>query len=715
MMVAVIEDIHEARRAHLAVEESRTALETANQQLTAALSERDSMMQTLAATEAEFRASFEAAAVGKVQWEAQTLKIVRVNPALARMLGYEPEEMMDRPTSDFIWPEDRDHSRDLYNAFLEKNDGGYVLEMRYLQRDGAPRWIRASIALAPLSRIGAGGLVVAVVEDIDESRKAQEALAQSRTALEVANAQLTEALAERSFALHTLTISEEEFRASFEDSAVGKLQVDLATTRIVRANRAFAHMLGYKPEELIEHYPRDFTHPDELETDQAEYARFLAGEIPAYIREKRFVCKDGSHRWARVSGTIGQSIAYGRPQLMVAEIEDIDEQYRARAALEGASRQLESSNRLLSAALDQRDRGLKTLAVSEAAFRASFEWAAVGKLQADPHTGLIIRANAAFAAMLGYEPQELVGKSWELTWPEDAQSAQAKYREMMAGGATGFVHEKRYLHKDGRPIWGRLASSVVRDPTNGEPTLLITDVENIDTEHKARQALEAAKRELEGVVVERTAALTQRDILLREVYHRVKNNLQIIDSFLVMQARRLTDPAAVEAMLSLRRRVFALGLVHHQLMGSANLRTFDVAPFLQALSLNILEGGADRGVTLSVKALAMDVGLDFAIPLGLLVNELVTNSLKHAFPDGAGNISVILERADNGDVALTVADDGRGQGEHAQNGAARTNLGKSGLGSSIIAGLVAQLRGTMTMNSEMGTRAEIRVASPVLS
>jgi two-component sensor histidine kinase len=217
------------------------------------------------------------------------------------------------------------------------------------------------------------------------------------------------------------------------------------------------------------------------------------------------------------------------------------------------------------------------------------------------------------------------------------------------------------------------------------------------------------------VVAERTLALTQRDILLREVYHRVKNNLQIIDSFLVMQSRHLSDPAARAALLSLRRRVYALGLVHHQLMGSTNLRTFDVAPFLRELSLNILEGGAGRDVTLSVEAAAMDVGLDFAIPLGLLVTELVTNSLKHAFPSGSGNISVSLQRADNGEVALIVADDGQGHIDHPRIGEVSAVRSTTGLGSSIIAGLVAQLRGTMTMKSDPGTRAEIRVASPVLS
>ena len=699
------------------VAEQTAELRAANAQLTGALAERDSIMQALVSTEAEFRASFEAAAVGKVQCDAESQRILRVNPAFAHMLGLEPEDMVGRSVWDFVWPDDRQHGQTDYEAMRASHIGAYVRERRYVHRDGHAHWARVSVSLVRPRDDRHADMMVAVIEDIDEQRRALQAVAESRLALTDANSRLTEALAERSFALHTLTISEEEFRASFEDSVVGKLQVDLETTRIVRANRALARMIGYAPEELVGLHPRDFTAPEDLDEDARQYARFISGESPAYIREKRFICKDGQVLWVRVSGAVGQSIAYGRSKMMVAEIEDIDEAYRANESLQAAALQLETANGLLAAALAQRDSVVQALAGSEEAFRNSFEWAAVGNVQADPYSARILRTNAAFASLLGYEPEELVGRpGWDLIWPEDAVRTKVEYARLLAGEISGYVEEKRYLRKDGQPIWGRVSVSLARDPASGEPTLLISVVENIDAEHRSRLALEFAKQELEAVVEQRTTALTQRDMLLREVYHRVKNNLQIIDSFLVMQARHLTDPVARAALLNLRRRVFALGLVHHQLMGSQNLRTFDVAPFMRELSHNILEGGGERGVTLSVQAPPMDVGLDFAIPLGLLVTELVTNALKHAFPNGAGNISVVLERGDDGGVSLIVSDDGQSPGK----GDIHAIRPTTGLGTSIIAGLVAQLKGTLTMASETGdratgTRAEIRVAAPVLS
>jgi two-component sensor histidine kinase len=220
------------------------------------------------------------------------------------------------------------------------------------------------------------------------------------------------------------------------------------------------------------------------------------------------------------------------------------------------------------------------------------------------------------------------------------------------------------------------------------------------------------ERRVQARTAELTAALAQRDLLLREVYHRVKNNLQMVDGLLVMQARQLSDPEGRRAMQGLRDRVYALGLVHHQLMESEDLKTFDIAPFLRELSTNIVHGGAGRTVNLSVEAIPLDVGLDFAIPLGLLVTELVTNSLKHAFPDGQGDIDVTLERAEDGALVLVVADNGKGynQGGPASEGP------KAALGSSIIKGLVAQLRGTLMVESQRGrTRSEIRAPAPLAS
>lgn len=367
--------------------------------------------------------------------------------------------------------------------------------------------------------------------------------------------------------------------------------------------------------------------------------------------------------------------------------------------------ELERLNAQLTLALEQKTEAERAQAHSDAHFRASFESDAVGQVHYDPVTGLIIRANRCYAAMLGYEPEELVGRlGSDFTWPEDKSGE--PYARLVAGKVETYSREKRYIRRDGAPVWGRVSGSLVRAPGSNEPLLAVAIVEDIDDRYKAQLALAQAKQDLETVVEERTAALAQRDLLLREVYHRVKNNLQIVDGLLLMQARRLAEPGARAAVETLRGRIYALGLVHHQLMGSKDLETFQIAPFLQDLSAHLLDGSGDGGVELTVRAPTLKVDLDFAIPLGLLVTELVTNAIKHAFPEGRGVIEVALEEAEPGWLALRVADDGVGY-----DLAAARRAGS--LGVRIVDGVIEQLNGTATVDTGRGTRIVVRMPAPV--
>jgi PAS domain S-box-containing protein len=362
--------------------------------------------------------------------------------------------------------------------------------------------------------------------------------------------------------------------------------------------------------------------------------------------------------------------------------------------------ELTAANTRLTEALAQRTTAEEAQARSEEEFRISFQAAAVGKVQADPFTGRLLRVNPAFAHMLGYEPEELVDRlGHELIWPEDPPHGDLA--RMLAGEISVMKREQRMRHRDGHPIWIRISATIVRMKDGGEPRLLTGVIEDVDERHKAQIALQKTSADLAMALEERTAALQQRDLLLREVYHRVKNNLQIVDSLLVMQSRAISDADARAALLGLRGRIYALGLVHHQLMDSSDLKTFDIAPFLSELSHNIMDGGPEMNVQLSVEAISLKVGLDFAIPLGLLVTELVTNSLKHAFPNGTGAIKVSLNREDGGALMLIVQDDGQGMRPDGTR--------RKGLGLTIINGLIDQLQGSMSMRIDGGTRTEIHL------
>jgi two-component sensor histidine kinase len=169
-----------------------------------------------------------------------------------------------------------------------------------------------------------------------------------------------------------------------------------------------------------------------------------------------------------------------------------------------------------------------------------------------------------------------------------------------------------------------------------------------------------------------------------------------------MQVAKLDNPQAAAAIANIRPRIYALGLVHHQLMGSSDLKTFDVAPFLRQLLDNILNVHLGTAVSLAVDAVPLKVDLDFAIPLGMIVTELVSNSLKHAFGDGGGKISVALGPNANGFVVLTVADDGCGQTE-----AEARAPDAAAIGFKIVKGLVRQIGGTISVRNHKGTTTEV--------
>ncbi|MBU1374687.1 MAG: PAS domain S-box protein [Alphaproteobacteria bacterium] len=314
-------------------------------------------------------------------------------------------------------------------------------------------------------------------------------------------------------------------------------------------------------------------------------------------------------------------------------------------------------------------------------------------------SGVIRSWNAGAQVIFGYSPDEVVGQPVQLLFPPDRLDEEDLIVQRIRRGERVDHLETMRRRKDGSDFPVSVTISPIR---NAEGVIVGASkiVRDISERHQAQMELVRARDALEEMVLERTKALEERDLLLREVYHRVKNNLQVVDGMLTLQALKIGDAQARDALMGLRSRIQALGLVHQQLMGSANLRTFDVAPFLRELTRNIVGGSAGERITLFVDASALQVGLDFAIPLGLVVTELVTNSLKHAFPDGVGTVSVLLQPDGLGQVVLIVSDDGP---------ALAPVAAESGLGSGIVKRLVAQLGGEMTVRRDGGTTTQIIV------
>jgi|SRR5579859_4071419 len=157
-------------------------------------------------------------------------------------------------------------------------------------------------------------------------------------------------------------------------------------------------------------------------------------------------------------------------------------------------------------------------------------------------------------------------------------------------------------------------------------------------------------------------SLKEREVLLQEVHHRVKNNLQVISSLINMQVRVLEDGASREALVQCQRRVEAIALIHEKLYQSKDYARVPFSEYARGLAENVfrLSGVSPQAVTLEFSVQPVALPVDKAIPCGLILNELITNSLKHAFPNGRKGMVRVSLRMQDGCVELEVADDGVG-------------------------------------------------------
>jgi len=163
------------------------------------------------------------------------------------------------------------------------------------------------------------------------------------------------------------------------------------------------------------------------------------------------------------------------------------------------------------------------------------------------------------------------------------------------------------------------------------------------------------------------ASLADRELLLREIHHRVKNNMQLVCSLLQLQARQLQNPEMSAIMYESQTRVRSMALIHEKLYGGDSLARIDLADYLRSLAAMIQRSNSDRaGVGLRFELIPLTAGMDTAVPLGLAVNELLTNAFKHAFPRAARStmtppeIVIALRPEPGGRLRLEVRDNGVG-------------------------------------------------------
>ncbi|MBX4926310.1 PAS domain S-box-containing protein [Rhizobium binae] len=293
--------------------------------------------------------------------------------------------------------------------------------------------------------------------------------------------------------------------------------------------------------------------------------------------------------------------------------------------------------------------------------------------------GRIIIWNTGACRIFGYEESEILGCDSRILFLPGDRAEGALEREMAAAAERGRAENERFhLRKDGSTFWGSGLTMPLRAQRAGYLKVLRDDTE-------------------------RHFADEHQQIMLREMSHRVKNSLALVAAMLAMQARSARQEEVGQALRDAEARVGTIAEVHDQLWRQPHTETVDLADFLSSLCQR-LEQSSSRH-TVSVDADRCVIDADRAIQIALLVNELVTNSFKHAYPDVRGHVAVSA-RCIGEEIRFEVADDGKGLPPEFSPG----ERNGSSLGMKIVRGLVQQLKAELHIESrEPGTGFVIRL------
>ena len=308
--------------------------------------------------------------------------------------------------------------------------------------------------------------------------------------------------------------------------------------------------------------------------------------------------------------------------------------------------------------------------------------------------GKIVYSNGAGLKLLGATlSEQVVGRPTSDFIPHDDRDFVAeRFRQIYEEGVTTPLTEGKIVRLDGRVIDVESTGALVTYRGKAAAQSVMRDI----TERK--QAEEQIK-----------VSLREKEVLLKEVHHRVKNNLQVISSLLYLQSGYIQDVRALEVFADSRTRVKSMALIHEQLYQSSDLSRIDFGAYARSLVGDLSRTYALNPAAIKVQVNVGEVllGIDTAIPCGLIINELVSNGLKYAFPDGrAGQVCVELRADDDTEYTLVVGDNGVGlPGD--------LDFRKSdSLGLELVRTLTDQLEGTIDLNTRDGT--EYRITFPEL-
>lgn len=447
-----------------------------------------------------------------------------------------------------------------------------------------------------------------------------------------------------------LRSSEERFRAIANAITVPLVISRIPDGKVLYANRFFADSAGMKQEDIIGSLTPSFYQKSE---DRDRLMSILAAKGRVTNFETEVVSASGKKGTVVISAEL---TTFQNENAVVATIYDVT----------------------------QRKRLERAVSESEERFRLLVEKSTDGICLFDRRLRLLY-ATPSVERMVGYTVEELKGMNiLALTDPAERKIHRENIHTLFHGGEVVLSTQLRFKHKNG--TWVYLEGSLtnfVHDPRIHAIVCNFRDVtERVHAEERIHRSLQ------------------EKEILLKEVHHRVKNNMQVISSLLNLHSSSIKNARARSIFLESQNRVKSMALVHEILYQTKDLASVDMVHYTKKL-LGVLQqsyAAQAKFIAIAPKIANISLDVDAAIPCGLIINELVTNALKHAFAAGKkGRITITMEKRNRTHVVLTVRDDGKGLPK------GFSSKQHSSLGLTLVNALVEQLKGSLMIGGTRGT------------
>ncbi|MBI2442269.1 MAG: PAS domain S-box protein [Lentisphaerae bacterium] len=602
-------------------------------------------------------------------------------PACITVTGYTSAEYEADPNLwlNMVHPADRQQVLDQAERLL-KGQTIQPLEHRIIHKNGQVRWIRNT----PVPHQDGAGRLVAydgLVSDITDRKLAEIQLDAHACRLEIMNMIIMAV----NRATELTTLLDEVLEA-----ALNLMNFRGAGIYIVNAQGTMAELTSSQglPADYVSGFRR-------LPLNDPQYRVLFERSEETFINDYSCEAPELARKWniramARIPLTARQAVigalllVHDTPHVFTSEEQEL----------------LLAIGRQIGTAIDKM-RAELALRESEERYRTISEQSLVGIQMIKD--GKLLFVNDGWTSITGYTREEI--KAWgfedfaKIVAPTDHDFFLDQVRKKQLGLADGIVpvHDYRFRSKTGEVKWVLLHSRSVQF---GDGRAVVGVIIDITARKLAEQALENANQQLRAREQELLSANRDKEALLKEIHHRVKNNLQVISSLLKLQLGHVQDAEAAAVIRDCQNRIRTIAIVHEKLYQAPNLAEVDIGNYLQSLVSHLF-----RVFLVDSNSVAMDVAvdkvvlpIDQAIPCSLIINELVSNALKYAFPNNRrGLIRIRLSSGGDGLVRLEVGDDGIGLTPK------KDYRNTTTLGLQLVMTFVEQLGGAIELAQGLGT------------